>query len=108
MKRFRAAPLALLLAALALGVTACSPKKDQAPPQPKVTAAVKGAAAPVAALPVLGVAPAWKLQDLNGAAVTSEQLKGKVGLLPGTIRMMEPGKPSDEPQTEPSGAGDTA
>lgn len=81
MKRFRAAPHALLLAALALGVAACGPKKDQAPPQPKVTAAAKAAAAPVAALPVLGVAPAWKLQDVNGAAVTSEQLKGKVVVL---------------------------
>lgn len=81
MKFFRASSFSTVLALLAFGVGACTPKKDQVPPKPKVTAAANGAVTPVAALPVLGVAPAWKLQDVNGAAVTSEQLKGKVVVL---------------------------
>ncbi len=32
----------------------------------------------VGALPVIAVAPAWTLQDLTGAAVKSDQFKGKV------------------------------
>ncbi len=31
-----------------------------------------------ASLPKLGAAPAWKLQDVNGSVVSSEQFKGKV------------------------------
>ncbi len=40
------------------------------PPAPAVVAAVT--------LPKLGAAPKWKVKDLNGAEVSSEQFKGKV------------------------------
>lgn len=58
MKLFRAAPGLVFVALLAFGVAACSPKKDEA-----------------------RVAPPWQLKDVNGAVVTSEQLKGKVVVL---------------------------
>jgi thiol-disulfide isomerase/thioredoxin len=72
-------PLALGLAALVLGGTACTPKKDSKPPQPKTTARAE-APAPVAvgSLEKLGPAPAWKLTDLDGKTVNSEQFRGKV------------------------------
>jgi thiol-disulfide isomerase/thioredoxin len=68
-------------AVLMLGLAACTPSKEDPPPKPKVTADVTPAAEPgnrVAMLPKLGPAPAWRLQDLAGKLVTSEQFKGKV------------------------------
>ena len=53
-----------------LGLAACS-KQAEAPK----SSATGGA---IAALPKLGPAPAWKLQDVNGKPVSSEQFKGKV------------------------------
>jgi thiol-disulfide isomerase/thioredoxin len=79
---------ALLLAALIQ--TACSPSKEDQPPKPKVTASTTETsdaksmkassvpASPAMALPTLGAAPAWKLKDLNGAIVSSDQFKGKI------------------------------
>jgi thiol-disulfide isomerase/thioredoxin len=62
-------PLSLLVAAgLLLGLTACGPKKDDAPSAPKVSFP----------LPKLGAAPSWQLKDLTGKVVSSEELKGKV------------------------------
>jgi thiol-disulfide isomerase/thioredoxin len=61
-------------AALLLGLAACTPKKEAEPPKPK-TVAIAGA------LPKLGEAPAWKLQDLNGQTVSGDQLRGKVVVL---------------------------
>ena len=66
MKTFRLFPFVVLLA---LGVAACGPKKDQAPPKPKVAAV---------ALPIMGPAPTWSLKDVDGKPVSSEQFKGKV------------------------------
>lgn len=69
--------------ALMGGVVACTPSKEDQPPKPKVTSAPSIAvaspvAASVAALPKLGNAPAWKLEDLAGKAVSSDEFKGKV------------------------------
>jgi thiol-disulfide isomerase/thioredoxin len=58
MKRFRISRLALVAALLA-GLGACSKR-------------------PAGVLPILGPAPGWKLQDVNGRAVSSDQFKGKV------------------------------
>jgi thiol-disulfide isomerase/thioredoxin len=58
--------LLFLLSAVLLFSTACSPKK---PSVPNVT------------LPVIGMAPAWKLQDLAGKTVTADDFKGKVVVL---------------------------
>ena len=74
---------AACVALLAIGVAACSPKKDDQPPKPKVTAdaAAMPAAKPVAtamALPKIGPAPAWQLQDVNGKTIRSDDFKGKV------------------------------
>ena len=69
------------LTVLMLGLSACTPSKEDPPPKPKVTADATPAAMPstaVVALPKLGPAPAWRLQDLAGKAVTSDQFKGKV------------------------------
>ncbi|MDO8541443.1 MAG: TlpA disulfide reductase family protein [Opitutaceae bacterium] len=71
--------------ATVLGLTGCPRKEDQ-PPKPKVTADASAATAPAAgaktaSLPVIAPAPAWKLQDVNGATVSSEQFKGKVVVL---------------------------
>jgi peroxiredoxin len=62
---------AVLLSALVF--TGCGPKKDKDAPKPNVGL--------TAALPTMGVAPAWKLQDVNGNVVTSDQFKGKVVVL---------------------------
>ena len=66
----------------ALPLVGCSPQKEDKPPAPKVSgqAATPSAAAsaPLTALPKLGTAPKWELQDLNGQKVSSDQLKGKV------------------------------
>ena len=74
-----------------LGVVGCTPGKEDKPPAPKVTgdAGVKGGSvstgslAPksLPSLPKMGVAPRWKLKDMNGQVVDSEQLKGKVVVL---------------------------
>lgn len=89
--------LILSLAGTAL-IVGCAPKKQ---PKPNVTASADAAvaaanegavaASPVssgtttghseagaASLPVLGPAPAWKLKDVDGNAVSSDQFKGKV------------------------------
>lgn len=64
-------------AAVLLGTTACSPKKEDKPPVPKATAAAK----PVGELPKIGVAPKWSLKDLEGKVISSDDLKGKVVIL---------------------------
>jgi thiol-disulfide isomerase/thioredoxin len=76
---------------LLFGAAACTPSKEDQPPMPKVTAEVKPAdpatpaaarsdtaAKRIAALPKLGAAPAWKLKDVSGKEVSSDQFKGKV------------------------------
>ncbi len=66
------------LTVLTLGLAACTPSKEDKPPKPKVTAS----ATPVVnALPRIGPAPSWKLQDLDGKPVTLDQFKGKVVVL---------------------------
>lgn len=101
------APITSLTLALGiLAVTAaCTPSEEDQPPKPKVTAQAATEAAPAgvaqqevakvsaahelaksvvepvmpaAPLPKLGAAPAWKLLDLAGKPVTSDQFKGKV------------------------------
>jgi thiol-disulfide isomerase/thioredoxin len=73
-------PRIFAVAALALGLTACSRQTET----PRATASATPAAkvapanAAVAALPTLGVAPKWILKDTHGVAVNSEQFKGKV------------------------------
>lgn len=85
-----------LAAAAALALSGCAPKKEKAPP-PKVSSAdgavaAEATSASVATAGVAGSgakladanapkAPAWKLKDLNGNEVSSEQLKGKVVVL---------------------------
>ena len=94
-----AGALAVLLGAL----VACTPSKEDQPPKPKVLAdatptrmqgsmaaadaprpsaempsAVTAAAGMSAALPKIGPAPTWRLQDLAGKTVTSDDFKGKV------------------------------
>jgi len=73
MRSFCSLP-ALTFAVAALAAGACSRHAD-------VTRTAAAAAAPppaIAALPALGPAPAWTLQDVNGRTVSSEQFKGKV------------------------------
>lgn len=57
------------------GGAGCARGKDT-PPQ--ASAAASASAPTVAALPKLGPAPAWELQDVDGKVVRSEQFKGKV------------------------------
>ncbi|MEY4939256.1 MAG: hypothetical protein RIQ93_991 [Verrucomicrobiota bacterium] len=82
MKLF-SAPFSLAsVALLGLGLAGCKPAeplKTPGAPKPKVTNTAD--AAPLAALPVIKPAPAWKLKDLNGTVVSSEQFKGKVVVL---------------------------
>jgi thiol-disulfide isomerase/thioredoxin len=66
---------AFSVSVLALAFAGCG---KPAASDPAAKPAAAAASAPLAALPKLGAAPAWKLQDVNGAAFTSEQLKGKV------------------------------
>lgn len=71
------------LLVLASSLVGCSPTKEDSPPKPKVTAGTeadagsRGAKAAMA-LPVIAPAPAWRLTDVNGAPVSSDQFKGKV------------------------------
>ena len=92
MKNFRRAVVPLSASAvLMLGLVACGPKKET----PKaVTPAASAASVPtsktapvatakpmmpaVAALPMIGPAPSWKLKDVDGKVVTSDQFNGKV------------------------------
>ena len=67
---------------LVLSLTACSRQAET----PKTAVSATPAATPaspakVAALPVLGPAPAWSLKDVHGLPITSEQFKGKVVVL---------------------------
>jgi thiol-disulfide isomerase/thioredoxin len=66
MNMFRLVPIVTLLA---LGVAGCGPQKDKTPPKPKVVAVT---------LPILGMAPAWKLKDVDGNVVHSDEFRGKV------------------------------
>ena len=77
MKNVRLLPV-LVSVAFVAGTIACSPKKDPEPPKPKVTNASGAAASVAMALPKMGRAPSWKLQDIDGKTVTSEDFKGKV------------------------------
>lgn len=105
MNLFRAPSFIASVTLLGFGLAACKPAEPARTPdapKPKVTTtttpassaaakpgatksasatAAAPAAAARAALPVIGPAPAWKLKDLNGAVVTSDQLKGKVVVL---------------------------
>jgi thiol-disulfide isomerase/thioredoxin len=90
---------AAVLAILGGGLVACTPSKEDQPPKPKVSATAPSAtahaaiaaadSAPLAeamprtmamasSLPKIGPAPTWRLQDLSGKTVTSDQFKGKV------------------------------
>src|SRR5687768_6055770 len=85
------------------GLVACTPSKEDQPPKPKVVAdatptraqdslaaaetprpsgetasPVTAAADMSPALPKIGPAPTWRLQDLAGKTVTSDDFKGKV------------------------------
>lgn len=64
-----------LFGAWLLATMGCSPKSEE---KASVSRAGAPQVQPVAALPKLGTAPDWKLVDLNGAAVSSDQFKGKV------------------------------
>ena len=71
--------LGLPLAAILILLTGCGRKGEAA------STADASASTPYAdtthattALPVLGTAPAWRLTDINGNAVSSDQFKGKV------------------------------
>jgi thiol-disulfide isomerase/thioredoxin len=76
---------ARLLVALVLGLAAtvslpaCKRAGVTTPPSP--SASSESATTPTAStvvLPVISVAPAWQLTTLDGKAISSEQLKGKV------------------------------
>ena len=70
---------AVAFAALMSGLVACAPRKEDPPPKPKVMADVSPKPpATFAALPNLGPAPTWTLQDLAGKPINSADLKGKV------------------------------
>src|ERR1043165_8169040 len=68
--------LTFIAAVLARGLAGCGPGKEKEPPKPKVAEIT-----PAAPLPVLGPAPTWKLKDVDGREITSEQFKGKVVVL---------------------------
>jgi thiol-disulfide isomerase/thioredoxin len=91
------------VAAIVLGgFAACTPSKEDQPPKPKVAASSPATDVPgmvaltdkastdapssspvamtamAATLPKIGPAPTWRLQDLTGKTVTSDEFKGKV------------------------------
>jgi len=69
--------LPFAVGALALAGVSCSKQTMST-----VTAAANSApAAAMAALPVIGPAPEWKLKDVDGHEVSSAQFKGKVVVL---------------------------
>jgi thiol-disulfide isomerase/thioredoxin len=74
-------PVALSLSALVLG-SACSrsgePAATVSAPDAKAAAPAAVAGKPAPALPKLGAAPQWKLQDLAGKPVSAADFKGKV------------------------------
>ena len=78
----RVSVLSLFFTLLALGSAGCSRPAGESPTASGSGSAAKAEpAAPRAqavALPVLGPAPSWRLKDLNGATVSSDQFKGKV------------------------------
>jgi thiol-disulfide isomerase/thioredoxin len=89
-----------IVAVLTAGLVGCTPSKEDQPPKPKVIAgSLHASPAPVDSIPAatsspassasttatsglklpkLGRAPAWRLQDLAGKEVTSDQFEGKV------------------------------
>ena len=77
-------PISAAALFVGLSLSACSrqaeaPKASaSAAPGAKPAATVTAASASGAALPVLGPAPAWKLKDVHGQPVSSEQFRGKV------------------------------
>lgn len=75
MKRLTLA--SLLGGAVILLAAGCNPDKKE-PPVPKVGSKETAKVVDLGPLPKLGAAPVWELKDLDGKAVTSEQLKGKV------------------------------
>jgi peroxiredoxin len=95
-------PIPLITVVLPLLTLGCTPKKET--PKPNVSAeaaaahsaAMEGSAAALApdqatpvvksdtgasALPVIGPAAPWKLKDVNGNVVSSDQFKGKIVVL---------------------------
>jgi peroxiredoxin len=69
--------LPMLIGAILLG--GCAPKKD---PKPNVAAGDPPVPREThAALPVIAPAPTWKLKDLSGNVISSEDFKGKVVVL---------------------------
>lgn len=75
-------PSLLLSAAALFGLSACGKKETSKPADPAAAPAGEkpagGSKSAKAALPVVGKAPAWKLQDIEGKEVSFEQYKGKV------------------------------
>ena len=76
--------LALPLGLALVGTAACSRQASEtaaSAPTSEKSPIQRGAPAPAKtalALPKIAPAPAWQLQDVNGAAVSSDQFKGKV------------------------------
>lgn len=73
-----AGALGLMFALAACSKQAEMPKTSATSAPSAMAGAPVAKAAAVATLPVIAVAPAWKLKDVNGVEVTSAQFKGKV------------------------------
>jgi thiol-disulfide isomerase/thioredoxin len=73
-------PILILSASLAAGVLLTACKRNPSPGAEAGNSASPPATAPssAAALPVIGPAPYWQLVTLDGKAIGTEQLKGKV------------------------------
>ena len=65
----------LLILSLVVGLAACSRGPESASAMGQAAGSAGGA---LAALPKMGKAPNWSLQDVNGQVVRSEQFAGKV------------------------------